>query len=725
MTYRQAVLKVRKLPKLQKGYKYSFKTDGSVIITASKGKNKGDYIPIESAANGRVYQYVTPINNLPQGTHVPYSLIARPQKIQVITYNGGYTSVKRDLINWEVAYSNNDANTFSSLDSEAQKGYAGKLSYGKNWKKNRWNYISNASAEFTEDNFKSVERVRNVEFSRDWNISNASNKNLMLSSLNFSAAKDDNLNFSYKGEYLSLSNVYSGLRNNAHVKIKNNGWWVLSNISLLLTQDTLGSSQFLRQRSRFQRDFKSKIYIGLKSESESNNYSAKSISNNSYRFLDNRVFIGQGDTLKTFVEGGVFNRTDDTIRVETWQRAALANGVFVRSKLFDKKLGNLLFSVQYRTLNTYNDSALSTINSITSRLQYHKGFFRNFLGWNTFYESSIGSEPRKDYKYLKVPKGTGTHVWIDYNSNGVEEIDEFERTNFTDQGDYIRLFVVTRALEPISKIKFSQQLDINFDRLKINPKSLIRKFNWQTYLLLESKELLTENTNSLNPFKRDIADSLLIQSIENFRTTLFFNRSNPVYGLDYTYLQNTAKNLLSYGLENVRLKEHSFNIRYLIQKKIDIRVTYKNNEKINVVPDFSTRNYQIISNSTKSILAYQASAYFRTSADFTYENSINESDGAETLTAQKMGVDLQFNHPKKITLFIRGEYVKNNFMGNPFSPVGYEMLKGLKNGDNLLWQISLQKNLTSFLQIVVNYNGRTSENSPIIHTGTMQVKAFF
>jgi len=37
----------------------------------------------------------------------------------------------------------------------------------------------------------------------------------------------------------------------------------------------------------------------------------------------------------------------------------------------------------------------------------------------------------------------------------------------------------------------------------------------------------------------------------------------------------------------------------------------------------------------------------------------------------------------------------------------------------------LQKNLTQFLDINVNYQGRNSETSKTIHTGSVQLRAYF
>jgi len=70
-------------------------------------------------------------------------------------------------------------------------------------------------------------------------------------------------------------------------------------------------------------------------------------------------------------------------------------------------------------------------------------------------------------------------------------------------------------------------------------------------------------------------------------------------------------------------------------------------------------------------------------------------------------------------------YFENSFTGNAFSPVGYQMLEGLQPGTNFTWNLILQKKLTKFLDLNLSYLGRKSESSKTIHTGTVQLKAFF
>jgi hypothetical protein len=69
--------------------------------------------------------------------------------------------------------------------------------------------------------------------------------------------------------------------------------------------------------------------------------------------------------------------------------------------------------------------------------------------------------------------------------------------------------------------------------------------------------------------------------------------------------------------------------------------------------------------------------------------------------------------------------VRIQFSGNPNSPVGFELLEALRPGTNYTWTLGYQRNLSKNLQMSINYLGRKSENSRFIHSGGMEVRAFF
>jgi hypothetical protein len=49
----------------------------------------------------------------------------------------------------------------------------------------------------------------------------------------------------------------------------------------------------------------------------------------------------------------------------------------------------------------------------------------------------------------------------------------------------------------------------------------------------------------------------------------------------------------------------------------------------------------------------------------------------------------------------------------------------LQPGRNMTWRLLLQKNLTQYLDININYQARKSETSQTIHNGNIQLRAYF
>jgi hypothetical protein len=71
------------------------------------------------------------------------------------------------------------------------------------------------------------------------------------------------------------------------------------------------------------------------------------------------------------------------------------------------------------------------------------------------------------------------------------------------------------------------------------------------------------------------------------------------------------------------------------------------------------------------------------------------------------------------------KYVYFDFSGNALSAVGYEMLEGLRPGTNWTWNLSFQKIVGKNLQLSLTYGGRQMEGQKTVHTGGMELRAYF
>ena len=90
-----------------------------------------------------------------------------------------------------------------------------------------------------------------------------------------------------------------------------------------------------------------------------------------------------------------------------------------------------------------------------------------------------------------------------------------------------------------------------------------------------------------------------------------------------------------------------------------------------------------------------------------------------------MGVSAVFTQNQKAAINIEFNYFSNEYKGTQNTPVSYQMMEGLQIGNNYTWSLVMQKKLTKYLDLNINYFGRKSEISRTIHTGTVQLKAYF
>ena len=99
--------------------------------------------------------------------------------------------------------------------------------------------------------------------------------------------------------------------------------------------------------------------------------------------------------------------------------------------------------------------------SLNSKLHYNQKLFNQVVTWNTLLETSSGTLPQQDFTYIEVEPGLGAYTWLDYNENGIQELEEFEIAQFQDQGTFIRVLLPNRVFVKTHQNRLSQSLIIN------------------------------------------------------------------------------------------------------------------------------------------------------------------------------------------------------------------------------------------------------------------------
>ncbi|MBN4084814.1 hypothetical protein JYT89_00565 [Flavobacteriaceae bacterium AH-315-B10] len=691
------------------------------------GENQGNYIISSINAISNIYEYVEPVAGIPQGNYEPIVQLIAPTKLQIAVVNGSYKPSEKTIINFEVSGSKNDLNLFSSLDNSNNDGFAGRLKVDQSIIKtdSLWNLNAIIDGNFIQDDFRTIERLYRAEFNRDWNIENPlGDQQLLTSGLQLFHPKKGIA--SYRFEHLNYSENFNGNRHVATVNLRLNRFNIFSNSSILNAKSNLNTSTFLRSFNHISYSLKNS-WIGTKISLENNEQKDKiteELTPLSQKFSSYEFFVGVGDSTKVFTEIGYINRVNDSIRNNNLQKVNTSNTYYINSKIIQNENTNLSVYINYRTLKN-EDKNIENEQSLNSRLQYSQRFFKQLIQWNTVFETNSGTLPQQDFTYVEVEAGQGAYTWIDYNNNGIQELEEFEIAQFQDQGSYIRVLLPNRVFIKTHQNRLSQTLTINPQQFfgEEGIKKFWSHFYNQTSYLLDRKIKRDGNNFNINPFESDAENQLGLQL--NFRNVLFFNRGKQNYTTSYTYLSNKSRNILSIGFIENNLKSHQldFNHKFATSWLISLQSSFDANESVS--ENFVSKNFNIHEVRFNPKLSYLLNDNTRFDVFYQYTNKDNTIGDFESLQQQKYGVSFAFANTQKAAISGEFNVFTNTFNGNPNTPVGYQMLEGLQPGKNFTWSLLAQKKLTKFLDLNFTYFGRKTETSKTIHTGSVQLKAYF
>lgn len=688
------------------------------------GKNLGNYILKSVVGNGRVYEYVLPVNGVPSGEYEPIIKLVAPVKLQIATVLGKYHPSDKTNIDFELGISNNDKNLFSSIDDKDNKGIASKLNFNQLLWSKKWRISAFGSLQLIQKNFKAIERLFTIEFDRDWNLQNPQgNQSLILSALQFELPQKSN--WRYQFENLNFSNSFAGNKHGLSGFYRVGGWTLTNDGSIMKGNSIAANSKFLRNTSNVKYNFKQN-WIGGSFKVENNQERLKAtneLTRLSQRFNEWGVFLGRGDSTRVFVELGMLQRVNDSLVNSVLKRVNASQSYFVKSKLIQTSKSDLSVFVNFRNLQ-YEDSRKDE-TSLNSRILYTSQFLKQFVQITTAYETNSGSIAQQEFNFIEVEPGRGVYAWNDYNNNGIQELQEFEVAPFPDQATYIKVFLPNQLFVKTHQNKFSQSIILNplvWSNLK-GIKKILSHFYNQTSFLMDRKIKRDETNFDLNPFENN--NNNLLGLTSSFKNSFFYNRGKQKHSVTYTFVLNDLKSFLVADNIKSKMENHQFLYTHLLDKSWLFNISSSFFKNKNSSLNYSSRNFQVEGNQFEGKVAYLFSKNASWDLFYEFDNKGNVIGDLERLAQNKFGTS--FNWATNNRFAINGEIalVNNNFSGNPFSPVGFQMLEGLQVGKNATWRVLLQKSLTQYLDVNFNYQGRKSEESRAIHTGNIQLRAYF
>ena len=704
------------------------------------GQNKGNYIPLLNSANGKVYQYIAPINSIPQGNFEPATFLVTPKKQQLINFSTQYQIDNKTILKTDMALSNYDANTYSIKEKDNNTGYAAKfaLQRGGLWQlpKKKLQLNTLIGYEFNDANFKPLERLRGVEFTRDWglglqNIQTAESLPTVIIEI-----KDDSSNLlKYTAAGYFRGDGYNGVRQTLLHQHTVKGWQINSAFNLTNSHSISDNGFFLRPSISVNKTltrFKNFV-IGSSYSLEHNelrNTIKDSINAVSFAFETLSAYIKsnqQKDNRWTLLFNTRSNKLPYQNKLLQTDRSDNYN---LLMELLHNKKHQVRANISYRQLQVVNQAGtnLQPDNSLLGRAEYLVNEWNGFVTGNALYEIGSGQEQKKDFLYIEVPAGRGQFTWNDYNADGIQQLNEFEMAQFQDQAKFIRIYTPTNVFIKANYTQFNYSILLspralaNSIRNK-NFKNIITRFNFQS-ALQTGKKVLANGNPEINPFNGKIADTALISLTKVFSNTLSFNRFSSSWGLDISNVINFSKSLLTYGFESRQLTEWTLRGRVNINRIYTLELLQKFGGNNLITPNFTNRNYALQTLGTEPKFTYTNGTKYRLQTSYQFiQKTNNLLYGGEKSINNSLNIEGKYNAVQSTSLTAKFTYSNISFTGVANTTVSYIMLDGLLPGKNFLWNIEFTKRLVNNLEISFSYEGRKPGETRTINIGRASIRA--
>lgn len=729
------------------------------------GEGNGNYVPASSTANGRVYQWVLPVidsvnlTSRPSGSYEPVILLVTPKLQQMYTLGGDLKPAKDHVISVEAAMSNTDLNTYSKLNNEDNLGFAARAAYKSNiitktdsLNKQKQNLTIDLNYEFLQNRFNTIERYRNIEFNRDWNLQTANlrfDEHLAIGNLSYQWAGAGQINYRFK-TFIQKDN-YQGFENGLGGTFSKNGFNVVFQNSYLHSTTAQLKTDYIRPKADFfyssakTRGWK----IGALYDHEINMLNDRkgdTLTSRSFLWQNYKVYATTADTALNRFSIEYIMRYEHRPAAQSFDKPFFgAQTVNFTGNVNSLKNQTLNFSLTYRHASDADSvNSRQPQNFYLGRIDYNLTLFKGAIRSTTLYEIGSGREQKTQLNFQRSLTNQGDYIWLgDLNENGVRDINEFQlKGSLIDSASYIRVFVVTPEFVAVNTNQFNQVIQLNPAAVWKTKKGFRKVLSM--FSLLASVQIIKKTYadrdkkigSYFNPFPLTNEQQQLVSTTLNSRNSLYFNRLDPKYGaqIDVNYVTN--RTLLTTGFENRLLQSQSILLRWNAVKTLNLQTSYTYGTKANQSDFFKSLQYRFTYHDVFADLSYQFKTTLRISARYDFSTKQNPTDtvGTQSALVHKATLNARYNRLSKTSIDATFSYasILYNDRNLPNAQLEFAMLEGLRNGNNLVWTLNFEQNLTANIQLAITYDGRMTGFTPgvketlkAVHSGRAEIRAVF
>ncbi len=704
------------------------------ITFTDVGFGNGDYILGNSESNGRVFTWVPPdVGGQSQGNFSPIVKIVTPNRRQAGVIGNQVEITPGFTFNQELALSEQDNNLLSSRDDQDNNGMAWKgvlQMEERRIARTNYSFSGHVGYEFNSKDFRPIDRFRSIDFDRDWSYrfpNDSVNAAERIFDTRVQVSQDINNGLEYTITRRQRIGIIDGWQQQINFA-KEFGPFFSRSTNFLLASDVL------ENQSTWTRSF-NELGVGI-----------WQLQTGLYYDLDENKVVNNSEQVvgsaMHFREQGVFLRNSDSsnfslgIKAGTRQDNIPREGALSQSTNINKVSGLFGFSSNDNHQWTGNINflqvedlvTLTNEQQITGSLNANDQLFNNHIRSNLLYSTASARELRREYVFTLVGSGQGTHTWRDENNDGVQDITEFYEAINTDERNFIRLLLPTDDYIDAFQTIYRHNIDIQLPKsLRGNSGflSALSRFAFQGNLNINNKTTSSDYVDRLVPIARSDSSNLSARNFSRF--TVFFNRNEPGVGFQLNRNRRYNRFLNQNGFESLQQDEWNPHLRVNLVKAYQLDFDFLSGILTNESDFLANRNFKLTDRRYRGNLTFLLSNDHRFTVGYANNRKENVASEGNDEFSNSNEIESTYTWSKvrfgNLNLSLR--LINIDFSGEENTFLGYTLLQALRPGNNATWTINWQQNLKNGLQLTMQYFGRKSEANPVVHSGTVQITAFF
>lgn len=714
------------------------------VVFSNVGRGNGNYVRESSLVNGTVFRWVAPDSNfVPTGDYAPIRPLVPATSRQVADVQVEYKLTNRAAVYTEMAVSSVDLNRQSALDDADNVDLANKTGIRLDQIKlgDSLEMRVDVSHRYVGARFENIDRVYKVEYGREWNFDDLGERLAENVSEGIVEIKyKDQVRFlansgirTFGDRLFSLKQLYEA--ESSHKLLQ--GKYKFTTITTRDNQTSAFSRWTRHNGDVFKTLGKLRIGSEIWLENKSNELEGEQ-QNGAFRFNDLKPYL-KTEGIENFDLHLYYNYRKEFEVLDTLYRdKSEAHTGYLKIIL------NPLPTLSLQNTSSYRQFRLLDNRFLEQGLNNNQTFITNFQGAfytknrlifsNLIYEVTSEQVARRQIAYVEVFPGQGDYEWIDADSNGVQDLDEFQySTNPNRSNFFVRVLIPTTELFPSTALNFSGNLKFELKRAIKRSRKPLKEFvrnisSVTNFRVAQKKEAGTDLASYLVNLGNVFADTSLLDAQYTLRQDLYFFRNNRVGDLKFSFVDNQSKLFLVSGDESRSLRSYGADQRLNFGQNKSFENEFRLGDRRSLAAAFSSRNFNISFIEIKPKLNFQISRKFRFSTGYEYKYKENTNDSSRvdaTVNLHKLIFDAKLNLKDRNNVFAKLELVNIRQDGSAGFSAEYELREQLQPGFNAIWQVFTTFYITKSLELSLTYDGRASQENQILHTGRAQIKAFF